>query len=323
MISRWIRRLLIGAGWLAVLVGAFGVVLRTLDLHNQRLIMMVSAAPYLMAIGALGVVLLGFTRHWIGFAVSLMVSAVAVWGQAPLYIPDGEPGPDGNELTVMQANIWLGNADADALVRQIGSERVDVITVDELTPEAIDRLTAAGITDELPYSFTRPYSGGAGTGIWSRYPLSDEVHYEEFLLAGLSARITLPDTTSAAVFALHPVPPWPTPVSTWAGEMDRISDILNAVPADAGPVVVSGDFNSTRDHVKYRNLVSGRYRDVADQVGAGVQNTYPADRSPIPPMIAIDHIATSAAPARSVDVVTIEGSDHRGLIARLVLPPPA
>lgn len=310
--------MIIGAGWIAVLVGAFGVVLRSLDLHDQRLVMMVSSAPYLMAVGALGVVLLGLTRHWVGFAVSLTISAVAVWGQAPLYVPNGEPG-DGPELTVMQANIWLGNADTDALVDQIASENVDVVSVDELTSEAAERLVAAGIEDELPYSFTRPFSGGAGTGIWSRYPLSDQVHHEEFLLAGLSARITMPDNTSAAVFAFHPVPPWPTPASTWAGEMDRIADILNEVPAESGPIVVVGDFNATRDHVKYRNLVSGRFRDVADQVGAGVQNTYPADRAPIPPMIAIDHIATSGAVARSVDVVTIEGSDHRGLIARMVL----
>ncbi|NLE79969.1 MAG: endonuclease/exonuclease/phosphatase family protein [Rhodococcus sp.] len=313
------RHVLIGLGWIALCVGAFGVLIRSLELHNQRLVMICSAAPYLMAAGLVAVVVLGVTRHWIGFAVSLVVAVAAVVGQAPLFVPDGAPAEGGTELTVMQANIWLGNADADALVEQIVTEEVDVVTINELTPDAIVRLTTAGIADELPYSFARPFSGGAGTGIWSRYPLSEEVHYEEFLLSALSARIALPDERSAEVYAFHPVPPWPTPVSVWAGEMDRISAILNEIPADSGPVIVSGDFNATRDHLKYRNLVSGRFRDAADQAGSGVQNTYPADQAPLPPMIAIDHIASSDAHARSVDAVTIEGSDHRGLIARLVL----
>lgn len=319
MTHAWTRRILIGAGWLAVLVGAFGVVLRSVELQHQRLVMIVSAAPYLMAAAAVALVVLGLARHWIGFAVAAVVSVAAVLGQAPLFVPDGEPRPGDTELTVMQANIWLGNADADALVEQIVSEKVDVITINELTQDSIERLTAAGIADELPYTFTRPFPGGAGTGIWSRYPLTGEVHHEEFLLSALSARIELPDTRSPLIFAFHPVPPWPTPTEVWAGEMERIDTILEAIPEDSGPVIVSGDFNATRDHAQYRQLVSGRFRDVADQAGAGIQNTYPADRAPFPPMIAIDHIATSGAHTLSVDAVTIEGSDHRGLIARLVL----
>ncbi len=247
--------------------------------------------------------LLGITRHWIGFGVALAVAAVATLSQGPLYVANSSVTASGPELTVMQANIWLGNADADSLVRQIRDRDVDVLTTNELTPEAVDRLVAAGIESTLPFSFLMPGSGGEGTGIWSRYPLTDKVHHSEFVLSALSARVELPDGASTALYAFHPVPPWPSDPSLWSREMDRITVILDAVPADSGPVIVSGDFNSTRDHVKYRNLVTGRYRDAADQVGAGIQNTYPADRQPFPPMIAIDHIVTSGAQAESVESV--------------------
>ncbi len=310
-------RALIALGWLAVLVGVFGVVLRFLDVQNQRLLVLASAAPYLMAAAAVGVLLLGITRHWIGFGVALTVAAVATLSQGPLYVANSAPA-SGPELTVMQANIWLGNADADSLVRQIRDRDVDVLTVDELTPEPStgwDR----GPRIDLPYSFLMPGGGGEGTGIWSRYPLTDKVHHSEFVLSALSARVELPDGASTALYAFHPVPPWPSDPSLWSREMDRIKAILDAVPADSGPVIVSGDFNSTRDHVKYRNLVTGRYRDAADQVGAGIQNTYPADRQPFPPMIAIDHIVTSGAQAQSVESVVLTGSDHRGLVARITL----
>ncbi|MFZ2174062.1 MAG: endonuclease/exonuclease/phosphatase family protein [Rhodococcus sp. (in: high G+C Gram-positive bacteria)] len=297
-------RALVAVGWLAVAVGAFGVALGFLDVPNQRLLVLASAAPYLMAVAALGVLTLGVTRHWVGFGTALAVSAVAVLSQAPLYLPNGSVSASGPDLTVMQANIWLGNADPDPLVRQIESRHVDVLTVNELTPEAVDRLLASGIESALPHSFLRPGNGGVGTGIWSRYPLSEQVHHEEFLLSALSARVAVPDGGSVAVFAFHPVPPWPSDPSVWSGEMDRIKAILDAIPEDSGPVILSGDFNSTRDHVKYRNLLSGRFQDAADQVGAGIQNTYPADRRPLPPMIAIDHIITAGA-VRGI------GGDHR------------
>ncbi|AWK72198.1 hypothetical protein CBI38_12045 [Rhodococcus oxybenzonivorans] len=322
MIAAWGVRALTALGWCAVLVGVSGVVLRFLDVHNQRLLVLASAAPYLMAAAAVGVLVLGVTRHWVGFGVALTVAAVATLSQAPLYLANGSaPAASGPEVTVMQANIWLGNADPDSLRRQIEDNDVDVVTVNELTPEAVGRLEASGISSVLPHSFLRPGTGGVGTGIWSRYPLSEQIHHEEFLLTALSARITLPDGASAAVYALHPVPPWPVDSAVWAGEMDRIKALLDGIPEDSGPVILSGDFNSTRDHVKYRNLVSGRFRDAADQVGAGIQNTYPADRQPFPPMIAIDHIVTSGARAQSIESVVIAGSDHRGLIATITLGP--
>ncbi|WP_245813789.1 endonuclease/exonuclease/phosphatase family protein [Rhodococcus marinonascens] len=315
----WGARALAALGWLAVAVGVLGVALRFFDVQNQRLLILASAAPYLMAGAAVGVVLLGLTRHWVGFAVALTVAVAATLSQGPLYVANDTVTASGPKLTVMQANIWLGNADAASLVRQIRDRDVDVLAVNELTPEAVDRLVGAGIESTLPFSFLMPGIAGEGTGIWSRYSLSDKVHYSEFILSALSARVNLSDDVSTALYAFHPVPPWPTDPSVWSGEMDRIEAILDAIPADSGPVIVSGDFNATRDHVKYRNLVTGRYRDAADQAGAGIQNTYPADRQPFPPMIAIDHIAMSGAQAQSVESVVLEGSDHRGLIAKIVL----
>jgi endonuclease/exonuclease/phosphatase (EEP) superfamily protein YafD len=170
-------RALTALGWLAVLVGVFGVVLRFLDVQNQRLLVLASAAPYLMAVAAVGVLLLGIARHWTGFGVALMVAVVATLSQGPLYVANSSVTASGPELTVMQANIWLGNADADSLVRQIRDRGVDVLTVNELTPEAVDRLVAAGIESTLPFSFLMPGSGGEGTGIWSRYPQTDKVHH--------------------------------------------------------------------------------------------------------------------------------------------------
>ena len=57
-------------------------------------------------------------------------------------------------------------------MRLVARRHADVLTVDELTAAEYTRLTAAGLSRPLPFHLAAPYPGGAGTGIWSRYPLA-------------------------------------------------------------------------------------------------------------------------------------------------------
>jgi endonuclease/exonuclease/phosphatase (EEP) superfamily protein YafD len=72
--------------------------------------------------------------------------------------------------------------------------------------------------------------------------------------------------------------------------------------------------------VQFRRILAGGFADAADQAGAGYTRSYPADRW-YPPLIAIDHVLTRNGPvATAVDTVTVEGSDHRSLVARVAVP---
>jgi len=93
--------------------------------------------------------------------------------------------------------------------------------------------------------------------------------------------------------------------------------------ADATGVAVpeaGGDFNATVDHAQFRHLLSGGYRDAAEQAGAGFVPTYPTDY-PFPPLLTLDHVVTHDVVAHAVFSVRLPGSDHRGLQVELVLPP--
>lgn len=307
-------------GWLAVMVALVGLTARSLDTTRQSVLIVAAAAPYLLAVSLVAIATMALARQKIGLAVALCVAVAGVFTQAPLFFTSSVQSFDGPEITVLQANIWLGNADAEALVRQVREQGVDVLTVNELTPQARERLAAAGLDEALPHSFARPGDFADGTGIWSKYPLSDEREYDNFAMFQLSAKVNLPGEQWVSVYAFHPVPPWPTESTQWASEMDEIARILGEIPADSGPVIVSGDFNATHDHAKYRALVSGRFRDAGQQLGAGIQNTYPANGAVLPPLIAIDHIASSGASPTSVRSVVIDGSDHRGMLATFRLP---
>jgi endonuclease/exonuclease/phosphatase (EEP) superfamily protein YafD len=70
----------------------------------------------------------------------------------------------------------------------------------------------------------------------------------------------------------------------------------------------------------FRGLLTEGYRDANEQAGAGRQFTYPGDRH-IPPFMGIDHVLTHNGTAISTQTVTIAGSDHRALLATVMLPP--
>lgn len=239
--------------------------------------------------------------------------------EAPLFV-SAHRATGGVPLVLLQANLRVGAADADNLVARIRAEHVDLVTIEELTPAELASLSAAGIDALLPYRLVTPYPGGAGTGIWSRYPLSAPVKHDEFRLEVLSATVALPGAAALQLYAVHLLPPWPYPSGTWLAEMTHLSALLNTT-ASTTALVVSGDFNATLDHAQFRHLLTGGLRDAAEQVGAGFTPTYPTDRT-FPPLLTLDHVLCRGLAPTSLTRVPIAGSDHRGLLVHLVLPSP-
>ena len=95
----------------------------------------------------------------------------------------------------------------------------------------------------------------------------------------------------------------------------RVADALD------GPVrVLAGDFNATLDHVGLRRLLNSGYVDAADQVGAGLNPTWPSGAL-WPPPVAIDHVLVDdRCPVDTFSVVDVPGSDHRAVVSRFVVP---
>ncbi|MGN5240707.1 MULTISPECIES: endonuclease/exonuclease/phosphatase family protein [unclassified Rhodococcus (in: high G+C Gram-positive bacteria)] len=311
---RWAAAVLAG---LATLVGAVGVALHYSTSSSRLPVLAASAASYLMVGAVVGAVVFALLRYRVATAVALLIVVAAVWIQAPRYVGESAGG-GGEVLTVMQANVLFGEADPATVTYEVEERRVDLLTVSELTPEAVDAFERAGLHRMLPYHFVVPEPGAGGTGIWSRFPLSDEAEYDGFVMNQVSATADVPGTGPVAVYAFHPVPPvYDTHV--WADELSRLQAILESAPPV--PVVVGADFNATYDHAQYRAMLTGRLRDTAEQVGAGLLYTYPTDKR-IPPLVGIDHILVAGGRATSVETVTLPGSDHRAVVAQIELDRP-
>jgi endonuclease/exonuclease/phosphatase (EEP) superfamily protein YafD len=111
-------------------------------------------------------------------------------------------------------------------------------------------------------------------------------------------------------------PPFRPQVAAWRGDMRALP---RATPQ--GPVrILAGDFNATLDHAELRRLLDSGYEDAAAEVGAGLRATWPHGRR-LPPPVAIDHVLADArCGVREFSVHPIPGTDHRAVVAELVLP---
>ncbi len=272
-----------------------------------------SAVPWLLLAGAPAVIILAVTRRWITMAAAVVLLGVGVWTQVPLFTSDD--APSGERIVVVQSNVELGKAEVAELVATLRSSGAHVLTVEELTPEALARIEQTNLRSLLPYEFVVPDTGGIGTGIFSRFPLRDTAVLNGFALNNLRAEVDLPGAVDTTVYAVHPIPPYHNAPARWVEEMKRLRDTVAATATDR--VMVSGDFNATWDHAQFRDFLQFGFGDATDQTGAGWKMTYPADRSH-PPVIGIDHVISRGFTAVSLDTFGISRTDHRGLVVTLV-----
>jgi endonuclease/exonuclease/phosphatase family metal-dependent hydrolase len=256
-------------------------------------------------------------------AAAVAATAGAVLGGAVLRRAGRRPTPweqGTRRLRVATVSMRLGQADPRAVVALVAAHRVDVLALQEVTPESAMALRAAGIGDPLPHGHVIGARDGspsaAGGALWSRWPL-----LERFAVPGRfeqpAARIAVPGAPDVEVTAVHTMPPSTSPrsVRQWT------ADLADLPAPDPGVLrVLAGDFNATLDHAALRRVVATGYLNAALVVGQGLRATWSPLRSP-QPRLTLDHVLVDPRVAvASMTLVPIPRSDHRALVAELVLP---
>jgi endonuclease/exonuclease/phosphatase family metal-dependent hydrolase len=293
--------------------------LRTLGLeHGHPLVALVAFTPYAAALSPLPVLVALLLRRRLVAAVA----AVAALALLAAMLPRALPGPGraradapGRTLVVMSANLRFGHGDPAVVLRLIRAHDVDVLSLQELTPDALRRLDAAGLAGLLPQRAVRPDTKWSGLGVLARVPLRAVVPRGPRTETRLEVALSPRDGPALRVVTVHPLPPVSQANTlAWAAA-------LRALPgprAAGGPRVLVGDFNATLDHREMHRLLRRGYVDAADATGDGLRMTWPTTGRR--PPLTIDHVLV-APPilVRRVSLHTIPGSDHRALIAELVL----
>ncbi|RDI34034.1 endonuclease/exonuclease/phosphatase (EEP) superfamily protein YafD [Rhodococcus sp. AG1013] len=312
-------RLIAGAVGVAGLVaGVAALAAFRSGASNNIVIVLASLAPLLLLATVVGAIVSAVARQWLLLAAAVVVVGLGGWAYGPLYVAgaSGEPVVDENgpSIRVMQSNIMVGSADPEALVRMVRERDIDVLTIQELTDPSVEALRKAGLEDLLPHQVLAPHTtGGGGGGIYSRLPLSNGRQVEGMALTNLVAEVDAGLGRPVILYDVHPVPAYIAPAAHWTEDFDRLRADMDSSAAHDN-VIVSGDFNATYSHSKFRDLRHGGYVDAADQLGAGILPTYPTDKR-YPAVVGIDHILTKGATATSFERIDVAGSDHHGLVA--------
>jgi endonuclease/exonuclease/phosphatase (EEP) superfamily protein YafD len=311
----------IAIGFAALIVAACAFASRYLPITNHATLIAAALSPYLMLCAPVSAALLLWGRQWI-FAIAAVGMTVAMLAvQLPLYRGSDVTRSAGVGVRVLSANLREGQADPSHLVRS-ARERADIVAFQELTPEEADRLSCAGLDATFPYRWLDARGGPAGLGLWSRFPIEAPRRIDGYTFAFVAAKIRVTGVSiDPTVVVAHLAGPWPVPIDDWRRDLNQLPVTMSEVGkrAGAGSVIVAADLNSTTDMRPFRALLGNGYSDAAEQSGAGIKPTFPAD-SRLPPLIVIDHILTRNCTANSLRTLKIPGSDHRGLVVTITIP---
>ena len=221
---------------------------------------------------------------------------------------------------IMTLNTLNGRASAKQIVQTVREQHVEVLCLQELTDGMVSDLEAAGIDELLPYHVVstgaRSISNGGRNGIWTATP-EDNVSrnllpIETSSMPAASIQI---GSRTVRVVSVHPNSPTRGAEDLWNEGLS----IIGSLSGYDHSYLIMGDFNSTWDHARFRDLLGSAFVDASQQSGEGFHMTYPSNSS-LPSLIEIDHIVYargSGITVSSLETVEIAGSDHKALVATL------
>jgi endonuclease/exonuclease/phosphatase family metal-dependent hydrolase len=289
------------------------------------LVPLMAYTPYVAIATLLPLAITLLLRTWVP-AFAIAIAGLLLLGAVS---PRASGGPDSAEagsveLRVVSSNIYRGRADMAGLMKIIRDTEADLLSLQELTPEAVGELDLLGLRELMPHR-TRVWAGEYfGGGIFSRHPLEGlepietppRVKATGELLSMPRAIVSAPEGLRLDVVAAHPYPPTRGRVGDWQYALDALP------AAGTGPLgLLVGDFNATLDHDAFRQLLGRGYRDAGEVMGEGLKPTWQGKSSLLPP-VTIDHVlADERIGIGDYEVHDLRGTDHETLSATLFLPP--
>jgi endonuclease/exonuclease/phosphatase (EEP) superfamily protein YafD len=283
-------------------------------------------APLAVVPAVAAVIVAAFAAWWLAVLLAVPAAVLVIWqlpplrrtrSQAPARASRGTASAATTfRLRLFTLNAQFGAADPAAVLGILRQHDVDVLAVQELTPRMVDRLAAAGLTQVLPFSHLDARPGPWGTGWWARWPLTPLEPVPGLSSAAPRARIDPPGGLRVTLTAVHPRAPvyLRSPLhghaDIWRRELAMIRQTLAAVD---GPQVVVGDFNATRDHRPFRELLRAGFVDCAD---VSQNRSRPGFTWPSLPVMRLDHVLVSrTATVPMTRTLRVSRTDHHGVLA--------
>jgi endonuclease/exonuclease/phosphatase (EEP) superfamily protein YafD len=222
------------------------------------------------------------------------------------------------EITILAGNVLHGRADRGALTTLIERGEPDFVVLPEAGPDFRDKLMPPlEVLGYRSWVSTGPGTADGRSVTLLAGPRAGDLRVR----VGTGMRLAHLEATGGVLgartlYAAHTTAPVRRRnVARWRRDLAVLGGWCAATPA---PVVV-GDLNATLDHPSLRAALGG-CRSAAGAGPRGLIGTFPA-RLPRALGIQIDHVLVPAA-ARTTrfEIVDLARSDHRAVLATVLLP---
>jgi endonuclease/exonuclease/phosphatase (EEP) superfamily protein YafD len=283
--------------------------------------------PYLLvpSAGLAVVALLRGRRLMAG--TSVCITAGLLWLTVPVALHGGGPStvpPGTATFTLAHSNAYFRTGEPAAAADALLAEYADVMAVTEQSPQLEAALAAAGVDERYPFRVGTASEARNGVSLYSRFPFLEASVRDIGGQPGIDATIDTNSTgtndgTNDGIVRVLVVHPLPGMDRAALGELRRGLALIDAAGrADALPTVIVGDFNASRWHPGFRQLLR-HWTDAHELLGYGLSASWPAHRI-LPPFVRLDHaLMDDGVTALAVHDVDVPGSDHRGFTVTLAL----
>jgi endonuclease/exonuclease/phosphatase (EEP) superfamily protein YafD len=229
---------------------------------------------------------------------------------------------NGLVLRVVSANLLMINHNTQPLLDEIAQSNADIVFLQEYT-DHWDAAFKTRFANAYPYRIVYPQEDSFGAAIYSRHPFIGPPSIDSDMGKWSVAQLTtVVDVQGVAVECrnIHLMPP--RKMDYTIEHFDEMRDFVRSLSqAKDKPVIVAGDFNFSGSTLQARAVQSTGFRDAFVQAGTGRGTTWPVNGIfRYLPGIRLDHIFLSPAlSCRSITTGTGLGSDHRPLVAEIVI----
>lgn len=311
--------------WVTVLVAlvaaGFVVYALTRVLGLERgfpLVPLLAYAPLVLSASPVALVAALLLRRWWSAAAVLISGVLLATAVLPRAFEDGALTPEGPTLRLLTLNVSYSEVSPEHIVDLVHEHEVELLTLQEVTPELSAGLNEAGLGDLLPHAVDHSAPSASGGTVHSVYPLTDlgDPGRDLGSLSMPHAALEVPEASRPLeVVSVHPMSPRrPSTMTLWR-------DGLRALPpaSDDTLRILSGDFNATLDHAEMRDLLDRGYADAADRLGMGFTGTWPVGGTL--PKVTIDHVLVDErVSVDELEIMDVPGGVHRALVTELTLP---
>lgn len=277
-----------------------------------------SLTPYLLAPAAPLAALAALGRHHVLALTNAMILLALMVLTGPVVFDGGAPlaPPDAATVRVAHANAYYMNDTPRAAAATLLGLGVDVIAVTEYDDELADAFDALGVDDRYAFRIDQSSPSPGGVALFSRYPIVEG----SVVLIGRQYGIEAIVDVNGSLLRVMVVHPFPGADETALADLNNDLRVFAARAASPGPpTMLVGDFNASRWHPQFRELLGTGLADAHEALGKGFSRSWPTGAG-LPRFVRLDHalLDDRVIPVQVNDIV-VPGSDHLGFVVEVAI----